>query len=370
MLTLLIVVIVAALLFDFINGFHDAANAIATTVATGAMSLGAAVVMSGLFNFFGALSGEAVAKTIAKGFVENPHAISQVVVLSALVGASIWNLLTWWWGLPSSSSHALIGGLGGAVIISGSLAGWAAHGDVAMLERAWLALKDGGALFNWGTLWNKIIIWLALSPLIGFSVAFAAMIGLTWLCRHWRPNQVNRQARMWQLVTACTFSWTHGLNDAQKVMGIITLALLGYVGAHGAEAATLPTWFLPDEKGGVPLWVKVSCAMAIGLGTMAGGKRIIKTMGTKVARILPLQGFAAQTSGTITLLITGKMGIPVSTTHAINAAILGAGSAWRLSAVRWGVVGHILLAWIITLPASAVMAAVTFLVLNGVFGGA
>ena len=255
MLTLLIVVILAALIFDYINGFHDAANAIATTVVTGAMSFGAAVVVAGIFNFAGAMAGEEVAKTIAKGLVENPAAVSQVVVLAALIGASVWNLLTWWFGIPSSSSHALIGGLAGSVV---------AHG--------------GLAAFKWEALTHKVLIPLVLSPLVGFTVALIALIALTWLVRRKRPSAVYRQARLWQVASACTFSFSHGLNDAQKVMGIITLALISYQAAP-AVGVTLPTWFLPNEHGGIPLWVKISCASAIGLGTIAGGKRIIKTMG-------------------------------------------------------------------------------------------
>jgi inorganic phosphate transporter, PiT family len=330
MLTLLIVVILAALIFDYINGFHDAANAIATTVVTGAMSFGAAVVVAGIFNFIGALSGEEVAKTIAKGLVDKPAEVTQVVVLAALLGASAWNLLTWWFGIPSSSSHALIGGLAGAVV---------AHGGVAA--------------FKWAALGQKVLVPLVLSPVVGFTVALLTMILITWLVRRWRPSQVNRHARLWQVASACTFSYSHGLNDAQKVMGIITLALVAY---QASPTVAVPAWFLPNAQGNIPLWVKVACASAIGLGTMAGGKRIIKTMGSKVAKISPPQGFAAQTSGTLTLLVTGHYGLPVSTTHCISACVLGVGASKRLNAVRWGVVANILIAWVLTLPASALMA--------------
>ena len=336
MLTLLIVVILAALIFDYINGFHDAANAIATTVMTGAMSFAAAVIVAGIFNFIGAMAGEEVAKTIAKGLVEKPAEISQVVVLAALVGASVWNLLTWWFGIPSSSSHALIGGLAGAVV---------AHGGVAA--------------FKWSALSTKVLIPLVVSPLAGFAVAILAMVGITWLVRRWRPGTVNRQARLWQVVSACTFSYSHGLNDAQKVMGIITLALVAYQAAPAA-GVELPSWFLPDAKGDIPLWVKISCATAIGLGTVAGGKRIIKTMGSKVAKISPVQGFAAQTSGTLTLMVTGHYGLPVSTTHCISACVLGVGASKRVNAVRWGVVANILIAWVLTLPASALVSWLCF----------
>lgn len=333
MLTLLLVVILAALIFDYINGFHDAANAIATTVATGALSFGAAVTVAAMFNFVGAMAGEEVAKTISKGLVSSGFQVTQVVVLAALLGASVWNLATWWWGIPSSSSHALIGGLCGSVVMAG-----------------------GVEAFKWEALVQKILIPLVCSPLAGFAVALLAMVGLTWLVRRWRLSTVNRQARLWQVASACTFGYSHGLNDAQKVMGIITLALIAYQTAPDARH-DLPAWFLPDHDGHIPFWVKLSCAAAIGLGTLAGGKRIVRTMGAKVARITPLQGFAAQTSGTLTLLYTGAHGLPVSTTHCISSCILGVGASKRVNAVRWGIVANILVAWVLTLPASALVAA-------------
>ncbi len=355
-LTLLLVVVLTALIFDFINGFHDAANAIATTVATGALSLVAAVVLSGVCNFAGALLGTEVAKFFVNGFVHDPLALGQVAVLSALVGASIWNLLTWWWGLPSSSSHALIGGIAGAVVVG---SGWGA--------------------FNWMTLLQKPILWLVLSPLIGFIVAFIAMIGLYWAFRRARANQVDTWSKGLQIISGAAFSVSHGLNDAQKVMGIIALGMITYMGACTAAGQPfgLPDWVLPHqtEKAGkisygIPYWVMLSCAIAIGLGTMAGGKRIIKTMGAKLTRISPAQGLAAQTSGTATLFLTAHFGIPVSTTHCINAAVLGAGSAKRFSAVRWGVVANIMIAWVLTIPASAAMAAITYVILRHFIGQA
>jgi PiT family inorganic phosphate transporter len=356
-LTLLLIVIVAALIFDFINGFHDAANAIATTVATGAMSLGAAVIMSGICNFAGAMLGTEVAKFFVNGFVNDPLALGQVVVLSALVGASIWNLLTWWWGIPSSSSHALIGGIAGAVVVA---SGWDA--------------------FNWMALLKKPVLWLALSPLVGFAVAFVAMIGLYWLFRRSRASQVERWSRGMQILSGAAFSVSHGFSDAQKVMGVITLGMITYLGVcqNLNQPLGLPDWFLPHQTTsasgktsyGIPYWVMLSCAAAIGLGTMAGGKRIIKTMGSKMTRISPVQGLAAQTSGTLTLFFTGHFGIPVSTTHCISSAVLGAGSAHRFSAVRWGVIANILVAWVLTIPASAAMAAATYVVLRKVIGQA
>ena len=339
-LTLLILVVVVALVFDYINGFHDAANAIATVVSTGVLPVRTAVMLAGVLNFVGAITGTAVAKTIASGFAD-PMIVTQVVVLSALVGACIWNLLTWWYGIPSSSSHALIGGLAGAVV---------AH--------------NGVGAFNWNTLVEKVLVPLIASPLIGFTVAFLFMVALLWIVRRMRPASVQRNSRRLQLVSACAMAFSHGSNDAQKAMGIITLALVSFIAAGhiGIPAAMMP------EGGEVPTWVIFSCAAAIGLGTMAGGKRIIKTMGSKIIRITPLQGFAAETAGTVTILSASAMGVPVSTTHCISACIMGVGASKRLSAVRWGVAGNIVLAWVLTIPMSAGFAYLALIGLRAVFG--
>ncbi|WP_373372123.1 inorganic phosphate transporter [Nannocystis bainbridge] len=340
MLTLLILVIVVALVFDYINGFHDAANAIATVVSTGVLPVRTAVILAGILNFIGAITGTAVAKTIASGFAD-PMIVTQVVVLAALIGACIWNLLTWWYGIPSSSSHALIGGLAGAVV---------AHA--------------GMSAFNWGTLTGKVLIPLVLSPLAGFTIAFLFMIALLWIVRSFKPVSVQRGSRRLQLISACMMAFSHGSNDAQKAMGIITLALVSFM---AAGYTGLPESMLPVDKG-VPTWVVFSCAAAIGLGTMAGGKRIIKTMGTKIIRITPLQGFAAETAGTATILTASAMGVPVSTTHCISACIMGVGASKRLSAVRWGVAGNIVLAWVLTIPASAGFAFLSLYGLRAIFG--
>ena len=333
-LTLLIFVVIAALVFDYINGFHDAANAIATVVSTGVLPIRTAVLLAGVLNFVGAFLGVEVAKTIAKGFAD-PADVTQVVILAALLGASAWNLLTWWWGIPSSSSHALIGGLAGAVI---------AHAGVSA--------------FNWTTLVKKVLVPLVVSPTLGFVTAFILMISLLWIVRRIRPARVQRGSRTLQLISASAMATMHGTNDAQKVMGIITLALIAY-STGGATA--LPDWVMPS--GGVPpTWVIVACAGAIALGTMAGGKRIIKTMGAKIIKITPLQGFAAETAGALTILLASLKGIPVSTTHCISASIMGVGASKRLSAVRWGVAGNIVIAWILTLPLSAAFA---FLAMQG-----
>ncbi|MCL2626210.1 MAG: inorganic phosphate transporter [Cystobacterineae bacterium] len=325
---LLLAVIVAAIAFDYINGFHDAANAIATVVSTGVMPIRTAVFLAAILNFVGAVTGTAVAHTISSGLAD-AAAVNQLVVLSALLGASAWNLITWYFGIPSSSSHALIGGLAGAVV---------AHAGT------------GG--FYWSALLKKVLLPLVAAPLMGFFLAFWVMVGLTWMVRHMRSNQVQKASRRMQLVSAAAMAFSHGSNDAQKVMGVITLALTSFVLSY---PSILPQWMVPASNGHVPLWVILICASAIAAGTMAGGKRIIRTMGSKIIRISPLQGFAAETSGALTILAASQMGIPVSTTHCINAAIMGVGAQKRLSAVRWGVAGNIVIAWIFTLPLSALM---------------
>jgi PiT family inorganic phosphate transporter len=341
MVSLLVCVIVAAIIFDYINGFHDAANAIATVVSTGVLPIRTAVIIAGLLNFFGAVTGTAVAKTIASGFAD-PAIVTQTVVLAALLGACAWNLITWWYGIPSSSSHALIGGLAGAVVA-----------------------KAGVDAFKWRALVQKVLIPLVASPTIGFIVAFIVMIGLIWIVRTMKPSTVHRGSRRLQLFSACTMAFAHGSNDAQKSMGIITLALLAFVkGGHTTEG--FPEWSLPKGDA-VPMWVIVACATAIAFGTMAGGTRIIKTMGTKIIRISPLQGFAAETAGAITILGASHLGVPVSTTHCINACIMGVGASKRISAVRWGVAGNIVTAWVLTLPLSAALAYASMLALGAIF---
>jgi inorganic phosphate transporter, PiT family len=339
MASVLIAVILLAIVFDYINGFHDAANAIATVVSTGVLPIRTAVILAGIFNFIGAVTGTAVAKTIASGFAD-PAIVTQSVIIAALVGASLWNLFTWWRGIPSSSSHALIGGLAGAVV---------AH-------------KGFGA-FKWHALVEKVLVPLVLSPAIGFVVAFLLTIAVLWIVRRMRPPSVHRGARRLQLVSACAMAFSHGSNDAQKSMGIITLALLAFVAAGHTG---LPGWMLPPKGDQVPIWVVTACAAAIGFGTMAGGRRIIKTMGTKIISLTPLQGFAAETAGAITILAASHLGVPVSTTHCINACLMGVGASKRVSAVRWGVAGNIVTAWVLTLPLSGAMAFLVMLALGSI----
>jgi PiT family inorganic phosphate transporter len=354
MVELLIVVVIAALLFDYINGFHDTANAIATSVGTGVMSLWVAVLLAAIFNFVGAVMGTAVAKTIAGGIADPTH-VTQLMVLSALLGASIWNLITWWYGIPSSSSHALVGGICGAVIAA----------------RGWHEVM-------WGGVTQKVLIPLVVAPLTGFVTALLLMIIALWLVRRLRPGPVNRASRGLQLVSACTLAYSHGSNDAQKAMGVITMAMVSLLAAVKSGHAQLPewmessrSWFLPPEHVtngkstfDVPYWVMIACAASMALGTAVGGKRIIKTMGSKIIRINPLQGFVAQTSGTAVIMSASTLGIPVSTTHNISSAIMGAGASKRLSAVRWSVAINILIAWVLTLPLSAALAWVIMLALR------
>lgn len=341
--TLLLLVIVAALVFDFINGFHDAANAIATVVSTGVLPIRTAVLIAGVLNFIGAVTGTAVAKTIATGFAD-PAIVTQTVVLAALLGASAWNIITWYVGIPSSSSHALIGGLAGAVVA-----------------------QAGVSAFRWEALYMKVLVPLIASPLLGFFIAFFLMIALLWFFRGSASRKVNRISRWLQLASASMMAFSHGSNDAQKVMGIITLALLAYLQIPGADTSQFPHWIWPTEDK-IPSWVILACAAAIGSGTMAGGKKIIKTMGSKIIRISPLQGFAAETAGTLTILSASFLGVPVSTTHCINACIMGVGASKRISAVRWGVAGNIVTAWVLTLPVSAALSYACLLALHAVFG--
>ena len=319
-LLILVLVVVAALAFDYINGFHDAANAVATVVSTGVLPLRTAILLAAGLNVAGAFAGTAVAATIGKGLVA-PWAVTQEVVLAALLGAIAWNLLTWYFGIPSSSSHALVGGLVGSALASGS---------------GGRSIQAAGLL--------KIVESLIISPLVGFGVGFVLMIAIYWACRRGRPEHLSRVFRQLQMVSAGLLAVSHGSNDAQKTMGIIAMSLA----AHRA-ATTDGSHFV------VPTWVVLACATAMGLGTMAGGVRIIKTMGTKIIDLKPVHGFAAETAAALTILAASHLGMPVSTTHVISGAIMGVGSSQRVSAVRWGVTARILWAWVLTIPISAAL---------------
>jgi inorganic phosphate transporter, PiT family len=317
-LVVLVLVVVVALAFDYINGFHDTANAIATVVSTGVLPIRTAILLAAVFNFGGALMGTAVASTIGKGLI-HPAAVTQVVVLSALLGAIVWNLVTWYFGIPSSSSHALVGGLVGAGV---------AH-------------AGGGAVQIDGL--TKVVKSLIISPIVGFWAAFAVMIAIFWITRRARPARLSRIFRRLQMLSAGFMALSHGSNDAQKTMGIITMSLVAYGAVTGANGGAFQ----------VPLWVILACATAMALGTAAGGMRIIKTMGTKIIDLKPIHGFAAETAAAATILTSSAMGMPVSTTHVITGCIMGAGASQRVSAVRWGVTTKILWAWVLTIPISA-----------------
>ena len=332
-LVVLVLVVVVALVFDYINGFHDTANAIATVVSTGVLPIRTAILLAATLNFGGALLGTAVAGTIGKGLIE-PFAVTQVVVLSALLGAILWNLFTWYFGIPSSSSHALVGGLVGAGV----------------------ARAGTGAVQVPGLL--KIVKSLIISPIVGFFAAFVVMIAIFWICRRSRPARLSRIFRRLQILSAGFMALSHGSNDAQKTMGIITMSLVAYGTLTGG----------PAGKFHVPLWVKLACAVAMALGTAAGGMRIIKTMGSKIIDLKPIHGFAAETSAAITILTSSAMGMPVSTTHVITGCIMGAGASQRVSAVRWGVTTKILWAWVLTIPISAAVAYACHAVVARVLG--
>ena len=331
MLTLVVFIVLVALVFDFINGFHDAANSIATIVSTRVLTPLQAVVWAAFFNFVAAFGfGVSVAKTVGKGVVES-SVIDQWVILAGLIGAIVWDLVTWYWGLPTSSSHALIGGFAGAAVVKAGFGSLIAPGLV------------------------KIGIFMVLAPLIGLTVGFAMMLATVWTFRRATPGRVDGLFRRLQLVSAAAYSLGHGTNDAQKTMGIIAVLLFstGYLG---------PEFY-------VPFWVIMAAHAAIGLGTLSGGWRIVKTMGMRITKLRPVGGFCAETAGAITLIGTAIGGIPVSTTQTITGSIMGVGSLQRFSAVRWGVAGRILWAWILTIPASALISAVSWLVIQGTVAG-
>jgi inorganic phosphate transporter, PiT family len=325
-LSIVVFIVLVALVFDFINGFHDAANSIATVVSTRVLTPLQAVVWAAFFNFVAAFGfGVHVATTVGKGVV-HAAVVDQWVILAGLVGAITWDLITWYWGLPTSSSHALIGGFAGAA----------------------LAKAGVGALVASGLV--KIGVFMVLAPLIGGVVGFAMMVLNIWVFRNQTPGRVDRIFRRGQLLSAAAYSLGHGTNDAQKTMGIVAVLLFttGHLG---------PNFY-------VPFWVIMAAHAALALGTMAGGWRIVKTMGMRITKLRPVGGFSAETAGAATLIGTALAGIPVSTTHTISGAIMGVGAVQRFSAVRWGVAGRILWAWVLTIPASAIVAAATWMLLQ------
>ena len=317
----LVALIVLALAFDFMNGFHDAANSIATVVSTGVLKPFQAVLWAALFNFVAfAIFETKVAATVGKGIV-HPEIVDHYVIFGALIGAITWNLITWYYGLPSSSSHALIGGMIGATVAK------AGTGDL---------ISAGIA---------KTAVFIVLSPILGFALGALIMIAVSWICRRRPPRTMDRWFRRLQLLSSALYSIGHGSNDAQKTMGIIWLLLIS-AGQTSREH--------------LPFWVVIACYVTISLGTTFGGWRIVKMMGQRITKLRPVGGFAAESGGAITLFLASSLGVPVSTTHTITGAIIGVGSAQNVNAVRWGVAGNIVIAWLLTIPASAFMAAVAW----------
>ena len=334
-----LIIVAVALVFDFINGFHDSANSIATVVSTRVLSPGVAVVWAAFFNFMAAfVVGTAVAKTISKGLID-PVVVDPSVVLAGLLGAILWDLITWYLGLQTSSSHALLGGYGGAAI----------------------AKAGFGALILSG--WVFPVAFIVISPLLGMAIALALTVGLSWLLRSMRPGPLDKAFRRLQLLSAALYSLSHGANDAQKTMGIIVGLLVSAQHLFVSQEGWLGFFYVATADR-IPLWVEMAAYTAIACGTALGGWRIVKTMGTRITRLRPFGGFCAETAGGITVLIASRLGVPVSTTHTITGAIVGVGAAQRLSAVRWGVAKRIVWAWVLTMPMSAAIAAVAYLVLS------
>ena len=327
---LLVVVVAIALGFDFTNGFHDTANAVATSVGTRALTPRVAVLIAAVANLAGAFVTTAVAKNVATGLI-NPALATMQTIFAALLGAIAWNLLTWRLGLPSSSSHALIGGLIGAALVQSGKEGVLWHGVA-----------------------HKVVIPALAAPVIAFAAAFAVLLVIYWLLQWLTPGVASRGFRLGQIGTGTWVAFTHGANDAQKTMGVIALALVLH--DHGNPSDLT-----------IPNWVKVSAGLAIGLGTYVGGWRIIRTLGQRVFRMDPETGFAAQAVGGTTIYLATKLGYPLSTTHVVSGAVMGSGATKRLSAVRWGVAGNMVIAWVLTLPAAALVAAVLYWPIQGVF---
>lgn len=327
-LVMLVLVIIAALAFDYINGFHDTANAIATCVSTRALTVKTAIFMAAFLNFAGAMISTKVAATIGKGIVDSAN-VTQMVILAGILGAIIWNLITWYYGLPSSSSHAIIGGIAGAVL---------AHAGAKALH--WAGLK-------------KIVLALIISPIVGTIIGFIFMVIIYWTFRNKSPSGLNKGFRRLQVVSAAFMAFSHGTADAQKSMGVITMALLSY--------GTITTF-------AVPTWVKLACAIAMGLGTAAGGWRIIKTVGHDFVKLQPVHGFCVETASAAVILGASSVGMPVSTTHVITSTILGVGLSKRMSAVNWTVAQRIIVAWVLTIPSSAIVAYACYLLMSPFLG--
>jgi PiT family inorganic phosphate transporter len=332
-------IVVVAFIFDFINGFHDSANSIATIVGTRVLSPLAAVIWAACFNFAAVFTiGTAVAKAISKGMIDG-NIVTPEVVLGGLIGAIIWNLITWFYGIPSSSSHALIGGYAGAAI---ARAGWAA--------------------IEWGTKWIQTLSFIVISPLVGLTAGFLLMVIVYWLFQRMAPARVDRFFRIAQLISSASLSLAHGGNDAQKTMGIIVSLLISVKPLMAANTGIWHHLYITGDA--VPLWVELTAYTAISCGTLFGGWRIVHTMGSRITRLRPVGGFCAETGGALAITLASHYGIPVSTTHTITGSIVGVGATNRLSAVRWGLARRIVWAWVITIPASGIMAAISYKLLS------
>jgi len=338
---LVLFIVVVALAFDFINGFHDSANSIATVVGTRVLSPGVAVVWAAFFNFFAAfVISTGVAKTISKGIVQ-PDVVAgdPSLILAALIGAITWNLITWWLGLPTSSSHAIIGGLGGAAVVKAGIS--------ALIAKGWI----------------KTVTFIFVSPLVGMIAALVLTVGLSWLVHRLPARPVEQTFRKLQLLSAAAFSVSHGGNDAQKTMGIIVGLLVATQDRFAGATGWMSIFHVPTADK-IPYWVEIAAYSAIALGTALGGWRIVKTMGTRITKLRPFGGFCAETGGAGAIFLATALGIPVSTTHTITGAIVGVGAATRLSAVRWGIAGRIVWAWIITIPMAGSIAALAYVLLR------
>lgn len=340
MIAYVVAIVFIAFIFDFINGFHDSANSIATIVGTRVLNPLTAVIWAAIFNFAAAFTvGTAVASTIGKGMIDVTF-VDPNVILGGLLGAIVWNLITWFVGLPSSSSHALIGGYAGAAVA-----------------------KAGFAAITWGKKWIQTLEFIALSPIIGMAAGFFLMIAVYWAFRRVSPNRVDRVFRVAQLGSSALFSFSHGANDAQKTMGIIAGLLVATQSLFREQSGLLHHLYLTNADH-IPFWVEICAYLMISLGTLFGGWRIVHTMGSRITRLRPVGGFCAETAGAFAILIATRLGIPVSTTHTITGSIVGVGATHRLSAVRWGIAGRIVWAWVLTIPAAAVMAALAYYLLS------
>ena len=333
-----VAIIAIAFIFDFSNGFHDSANSIATIVGTRVLSPFAAVLWAAFFNFAALFAGGvAVAKAVSGGMIDQTI-VDPNVILAALLGAISWNAITWFYGIPSSSSHALIGGYAGSAVA-----------------------KAGFAAITWGTKWKQTLSFIVISPLVGFSAGFILMIACYWIFQRMSASKADRVFRPMQLLSSAALSYSHGGNDAQKTMGIVFGLLVATKGYFAAQTGFLHHLYVNSET--IPRWVEVGAYSAISLGTLFGGWRIVHTMGSRITKLRPVGGFAAETGGAIAIQLATHFGIPVSTTHTITGSIVGVGATKRLSAVRWGIAGRIVWAWVLTMPAAATMAAVSYLVL-------